>query len=107
MNMFTTSLSSLVMRIKHLLKKLNWFFLLQHHNKLRSEAEARGEKYKIDKLRRNIEMDEYDLIHWRRSFEEREALLRDISWYSHQCFFSPFANPFILLWISCSVTDLC
>lgn len=24
-------------------------------------------------------MDEYDLIHWRRSFEEREALLRDIS----------------------------
>ncbi|KAI3933484.1 hypothetical protein MKX01_022063 [Papaver californicum] len=30
-------------------------------------------------LRRNIEMDEYDLIHWRRSFEERKALLRDIS----------------------------
>lgn len=38
--------------------------------------------YKIDKLRRNHEMDEYDLVHWRRSVEEREALLRDISWYS-------------------------
>ncbi|KAL5748287.1 hypothetical protein ACOSQ2_025584 [Xanthoceras sorbifolium] len=51
----------------------------EHHNKLRREAEERGEKYKIFKLRRNIEMDEYDFIHWRRSFEEREALLRDIS----------------------------
>lgn len=26
-------------------------------------------------------MDEYDYMHWRRSFEEREALIRDISWY--------------------------
>ncbi|XP_075479633.1 protein PLASTID TRANSCRIPTIONALLY ACTIVE 10 [Primulina tabacum] len=51
----------------------------QLHNKLRKEAEKRGETYKITKLRRNEEMDEYDLIHWRRSFEEREALLRDIS----------------------------
>ncbi|CAA3031802.1 PLASTID TRANSCRIPTIONALLY ACTIVE 10 [Olea europaea subsp. europaea] len=51
----------------------------QFHNKLRKEAEERGEDYKITKLRRNEEMDEYDLIHWRRSFEEREALLRDIS----------------------------
>ncbi|KAL6973082.1 Protein PLASTID TRANSCRIPTIONALLY ACTIVE 10 [Sarracenia purpurea var. burkii] len=51
----------------------------QFHNKLRKEAKERGEKYKITKLRRNIEMDEYDFIHWRRSFEEREALLRDIS----------------------------
>ncbi|GAV68251.1 hypothetical protein CFOL_v3_11754 [Cephalotus follicularis] len=51
----------------------------EHHNKLRREAKERGEEYKIFKLRRNIEMDEYDLIHWRRSFEEREALLRDIS----------------------------
>lgn len=59
------------------------FLWIQHHNKLRREAEERGEKYKIDKLRRNIEMDEYDLLHWRRSFEEREALIRDISWYSH------------------------
>lgn len=33
-------------------------------------------------------MDEYDLIHWRRSFEEREALLRDISWYSHRHYMS-------------------
>ncbi|WCJ36224.1 Nucleic acid-binding OB-fold-like protein [Euphorbia peplus] len=49
------------------------------HNKLRIEATERGEKYKIAALRRNIEMDEYDLMHWRRSFEEREALLRDIS----------------------------
>ncbi|XP_059441689.1 protein PLASTID TRANSCRIPTIONALLY ACTIVE 10 [Corylus avellana] len=49
------------------------------HNKLRIEAKERGEEYKVTKLRRNIEMDEYDLIHWRRSFEEREALLRDIS----------------------------
>ncbi|KAJ7956086.1 protein PLASTID TRANSCRIPTIONALLY ACTIVE 10 [Quillaja saponaria] len=49
------------------------------HNKLRAEAKERGEEYKITKLRRNIEMDEYDLLHWRRSFEEREALIRDIS----------------------------
>uniref|UniRef100_A0A6M2F7P0 Uncharacterized protein n=1 Tax=Populus davidiana TaxID=266767 RepID=A0A6M2F7P0_9ROSI len=52
---------------------------MQFHNKLRMEAKERGEKYKITKLRRNIEMDEYDLLHWRRSFEEREALIRDIS----------------------------
>lgn len=51
----------------------------QYHNKLRKEAEEIGEDYKISKLRRNIEMDEYDFIHWRRSFEERQALLRDIS----------------------------
>ncbi|KAF8390595.1 hypothetical protein HHK36_025122 [Tetracentron sinense] len=49
------------------------------NNKLRKEAKERGEEYKVTKLRRNIEMDEYDLIHWRRSFEEREALIRDIS----------------------------
>ncbi|XWS60308.1 hypothetical protein CRYUN_Cryun07bG0024900 [Craigia yunnanensis] len=49
------------------------------HNKLRREAIERGEKYKISKFRRNIEMDEYDFIHWRRSIEEREALIRDIS----------------------------
>ncbi|KAJ9140204.1 hypothetical protein P3X46_030879 [Hevea brasiliensis] len=49
------------------------------HNKLRKEAQERGENYKIAKLRRNIEMDEYDLMHWRRSYEEREALIRDIS----------------------------
>lgn len=57
-------------------------FCLQFHNKLRNEAKERGEKYKITQLRRNIEMDEYDLLHWRRSFEEREALIRDISWYT-------------------------
>ncbi|XP_028788155.1 protein PLASTID TRANSCRIPTIONALLY ACTIVE 10 [Neltuma alba] len=51
----------------------------EYHNKLRKEAMERGEKYKVAKLRRNIEMDEYDLMHWRRSLEEREALLRDIS----------------------------
>ncbi|KAM7254286.1 hypothetical protein ACFE04_028996 [Oxalis oulophora] len=51
----------------------------EHHNKLRKEATERGEVYKVTKLRRNIEMDEYDLMHWRRSLEEREALLRDIS----------------------------
>ncbi|KAG5049967.1 hypothetical protein GLYMA_04G193700v4 [Glycine max] len=49
------------------------------HLKLRTEAEDRGEKYKITKLRRNVEMDEYDYMHWRRSFEERETLIRDIS----------------------------
>ncbi|KAL3025382.1 hypothetical protein AAZX31_04G176300 [Glycine max] len=49
------------------------------HIKLRTEAEDRGEKYKITKLRRNVEMDEYDYMHWRRSFEERETLIRDIS----------------------------
>ncbi|GLT29890.1 hypothetical protein SLA2020_047250 [Shorea laevis] len=49
------------------------------HNKLSREAKERGEEYKITKLRRNIEMDEYDFMHWRRSFEEREALIRDIS----------------------------
>lgn len=51
----------------------------QHHNKLRDEALEKGEKYKITQLKRNIEMDEYDLLHWRRSLEEREALFRDIS----------------------------
>jgi hypothetical protein len=78
------------------LNQLLYFLLLSHirgpffscsagqlHNKLRMEAKERGEEYKVTKLRRNIEMDEYDLVHWRRSFEEREALLRDISWYSH------------------------
>ncbi|GMH01187.1 hypothetical protein Nepgr_003026 [Nepenthes gracilis] len=49
------------------------------NNRLQKEAEERGEKYRVTKLRRNLEMDEYDLIHWRRSFEEREALIRDIS----------------------------
>ena len=63
-----------------LVKQLSTHFLMQYHNKLRKEAKERGEEYKIYKLRRNIEMDEYDLIHWRRSFEEREALIRDISW---------------------------
>ncbi|XP_023732692.1 protein PLASTID TRANSCRIPTIONALLY ACTIVE 10 isoform X2 [Lactuca sativa] len=52
----------------------------QHHNKLKIEAMEKGAtSYKIDKLRRNHEMDEYDFVHWRRSVEEREALLRDIS----------------------------
>ncbi|KAE9604279.1 hypothetical protein Lal_00001878 [Lupinus albus] len=51
----------------------------QAHKKLWKEAKDRGEEFKPDKLRRNIEMDEYDYMHWRRSFEEREALLRDIS----------------------------
>lgn len=51
----------------------------QLNNKLKKEAAARGEQFKIEKLRRNIEMDEYDFMHWRRSLEEREALLRDIS----------------------------
>nr|GEX33628.1 protein plastid transcriptionally active 10 [Tanacetum cinerariifolium] len=52
----------------------------QYHNKLKIEAMEKGAtSYKIDKLRRNHEMDEYDLVHWRRSVEEREALLRDIS----------------------------
>lgn len=51
----------------------------QLNNKLKGEAKERGEEYKVTKLRRNVEMDEYDLIHWRRSFEEREALMRDIS----------------------------
>ncbi|PIN05782.1 hypothetical protein CDL12_21673 [Handroanthus impetiginosus] len=51
----------------------------QLHYKLWKEAQERGETYKITRLRRNEEMDEYDFIHWRRSVEEREALLRDIS----------------------------
>lgn len=52
----------------------------QHHNELKRQAmEGGATSYKIDKLRRNHEMDEYDLVHWRRSLEEREALLRDIS----------------------------
>ncbi|KAF8755813.1 hypothetical protein HU200_011285 [Digitaria exilis] len=46
--------------------------------KLKKEAEERGEEYKVGKLRRNKEMDEYDLMQWRRSYEEREALIRDI-----------------------------
>ncbi|CAH8267888.1 unnamed protein product [Arabidopsis lyrata] len=63
----------------------------QHHNKLMMEAKSRGEGYKIDKLRRNIEMDEYDFLHWRRSLEEREALLRDIS--SRQALGLPLEEP--------------
>ncbi|XP_068665181.1 protein PLASTID TRANSCRIPTIONALLY ACTIVE 10 [Aristolochia californica] len=51
----------------------------QRNNKLKKEAQERGEVFKVTKLRRNTEMDEYDLMHWRRSLEEREALLRDIS----------------------------
>ncbi|XP_061359783.1 protein PLASTID TRANSCRIPTIONALLY ACTIVE 10 [Gastrolobium bilobum] len=51
----------------------------EFHKKLWEEAKDRGEEYKVTKLRRNIEMDEYDFMHWRRSFEEREALIRDIS----------------------------
>ncbi|PON85312.1 Polyribonucleotide nucleotidyltransferase [Trema orientale] len=51
----------------------------QLRNKQKREAEERGEEYKVTNMRRNDEMDEYDLLHWRRSFEEREALIRDIS----------------------------
>ncbi|ESR53293.1 protein PLASTID TRANSCRIPTIONALLY ACTIVE 10 [Citrus sinensis] len=51
----------------------------EHHNKLQREAKERGEQYKVYKLRRNFEMDEYNFIHWRRSLEERGALIRDIS----------------------------
>ncbi|KAM5571738.1 hypothetical protein ABKV19_012029 [Rosa sericea] len=51
----------------------------QLRNTLRRETEERGEEYKVTKMRRNIEMDEYDFLHWRRSLEEREALIRDIS----------------------------
>ncbi|KAK8344190.1 hypothetical protein V6Z12_A07G062500 [Gossypium hirsutum] len=68
--------------IKTSVKELNLEAALaerEHHNKLRREAKERGEKYKISQFRRNTEMDEYDYLHWRRSFEEREALIRDIS----------------------------
>ncbi|KAM6594586.1 hypothetical protein CsatA_002289 [Cannabis sativa] len=51
----------------------------QLRNKQKMEAEERGEEYKVTNMRRNDEMDEYDLLHWRRSFEEREALIRDMS----------------------------
>lgn len=51
----------------------------QVNNKLKLEAKERGEEFTVSKLRRNIEMDDYDFMHWRRSYEEREALLRDIS----------------------------
>ncbi|XP_020681140.1 protein PLASTID TRANSCRIPTIONALLY ACTIVE 10 [Dendrobium catenatum] len=51
----------------------------QLNKKLRKEAEERGEVFQVSKLKRNREMDEYDLMHWRRSLEEREALVRDIS----------------------------
>ncbi|PPD76678.1 hypothetical protein GOBAR_DD26382 [Gossypium barbadense] len=43
------------------------------------DLEAALAEREISQFRRNIEMDEYDYIHWRRSFEEREALIRDIS----------------------------
>lgn len=61
------------------------------HNKLREEAKQRGEMYKVTQLRRNIEMDDYDFVHWRRSFEEREALIRDIS--SRQTLGLPLEEP--------------
>ncbi|KAG4190821.1 hypothetical protein ERO13_A07G053200v2 [Gossypium hirsutum] len=70
------------MIVKTSVKELNLEAALaerEHHNKLRREAKERGEKYKISQFRRNTEMDEYDYLHWRRSFEEREALIRDIS----------------------------
>ncbi|CAA6659659.1 unnamed protein product [Spirodela intermedia] len=51
----------------------------QLNNRLKNEARERGEEYKSPKTRRMIEMDEYDFLHWRRSLEEREALIRDIS----------------------------
>ncbi|KAM0982270.1 hypothetical protein TB2_014896 [Malus domestica] len=51
----------------------------QLRNALKKESEERGEEYKVTNMRRNDEMDEYDFLHWRRSFEEREALIRDIS----------------------------
>ncbi|XP_020589037.1 protein PLASTID TRANSCRIPTIONALLY ACTIVE 10 [Phalaenopsis equestris] len=51
----------------------------QHNKKLWKEAKERGEEFTVSKMRRNREMDEYDLMHWRRSLEEREALVRDIS----------------------------
>lgn len=54
----------------------------QRINKLRKLAEQSGKKFEVKKLRRNLQMDEYDLLHWKRSLEEREALIRDISWYS-------------------------
>jgi hypothetical protein len=53
---------------------------MQLIKKLKEEAEEKGQKYKVGKLRRNKEMDEYDLMQWRRSYEEREALIRDICW---------------------------
>lgn len=55
---------------------------MQRINRIKKLAEQRGKKFEVPKLRRNMQMDEYDLLHWRRSLEEREALIRDISWYS-------------------------
>ncbi|KAG0498881.1 hypothetical protein HPP92_003572 [Vanilla planifolia] len=51
----------------------------QLNRQLKKEAEEKGEEFKAAKLLRNVEMDEYDLMHWRRSLEEKEALIRDIS----------------------------
>lgn len=68
---------------------------MQLHNRLKKEAKERGEEYKIPKLRRNIEMDEYDLMHWRRSLEEREALIRDISWYSFNFLLAMHSGSFL------------
>lgn len=67
--------------------------VIQLHKKLWKEAKDRGEDYKIATLKRNIEMDEYDFMHWRRSFEEREALIRDISWY---CYVNVYHPHFLL-----------
>lgn len=53
---------------------------MQMFNRLKKEAEVRGENVTM-KLRRHLEMDNYDRLHWQRSLEEREALIRDISWY--------------------------
>jgi hypothetical protein len=59
---------------------------MQRINRLKKLAEREGKKFEVPKLRRNLEMDEYDLLHWRRSLEEREALIRDISWYPFYLF---------------------
>ena len=46
---------------------------MQLNNKLKKEAEAREKEFKVENLRRSIEMDEYDPMHWRRSLEEKRS----------------------------------
>lgn len=46
-------------------------------NKAREEAQSRGEKFKFPKLKRDLYMEELDLMHLQRYLDENEALERD------------------------------
>lgn len=52
-------------------------------------------------------MDEYDFLHWRRSLEEREALIRDISWYCKKFYMFLMLCNFIYIQVLHSLFYYC